>query len=108
MVKNKIKEKVGTAKKAYKYRWIFKKVPKCSPPLHIICFLLNIFFPGIGTLLAACYDRRLSGSTGECLLIGLVQLLLAPVLIGWIFSIVWGYLIYRKSNSWIMRNLSPF
>jgi len=40
-----IEGKVKTAKFANKW------IPKVKQPWHIVCFILNIFLPGIGTIL---------------------------------------------------------
>lgn len=65
-----------------------RKVPQ---PWHIICLILNIIFPGWGTIL----DSFLPGGLNViCLVIGLVQLFTCWLLIGWIWSIIWGVLIF--------------
>mmetsp|Transcript_24963 Transcript_24963/g.28638 ORF Transcript_24963/g.28638 Transcript_24963/m.28638 type:complete len:85 (-) Transcript_24963:22-276(-) len=56
--------------------------------------LLNIFFPGVGTLLSSCMGG--DGIRCDQFCIGILQILLAGFLIGWIWSIYWGCLIYSK------------
>lgn len=63
-------------------------------PLHIICFILNIFFPGIGTIIAGIAG----GCNGCAIIVGLLQLFTAWLIIGWIWSIWWGWLIFKKSS----------
>ncbi len=73
-----------------------KTVKKVGQPMHIILFIVNILFSGVGTMISACI-----GSGGFCmttLLVGLCQFLLTFFLIGWIWSIWWGYLIFLKSS----------
>ena len=62
-----------------------------------VIFLINLFFPGIGTMFnqCCCGKGQFSGF-GVC--IGFLQLLLAPILIGWIWSIWWGVEIMRRSG----------
>lgn len=59
--------------------------------------LLNIFLPGLGTMISSCMGR--DGIVCEQLLVGLLQMLLSGFLIGWIWSIWWGCLIWGKDNS---------
>ena len=74
-----------------------KSIHRVGKPLHIVIFLLNIFFPGIGTMISACINKanKLYPFT---IVIGLLQLLTAWLLIGWIWSIVWGWFIFKKSD----------
>ncbi|XP_033632365.1 protein SPEC3-like [Asterias rubens] len=75
------------------------------PALHIAaavpCLILNIFLPGIGTIVAGfsvfcCGNpgQEGAGKVGTCCLnifVGLLQLLTCWIfLIGWIWSIMWG------------------
>ena len=55
-----------------------------------------IFFPGVGTIIVSFLgEHRI---IGEQLLIGVIQFVLAFLLIGWIWSIVWGVLILQKAH----------
>lgn len=60
-----------------------------------ILLILNIFFPGVGTLLNAIMG---SGIKVTGLMIGGLQLLLSAGLIGWLWSIYWGVLMYEKAS----------
>jgi len=67
-------------------------VPGCPEPMHIVFFVVNIFLPGWGTMIGSIlYDFDLVK-----FLIGLAQFLLCFLIIGWIWSIVWGWFIYSK------------
>ncbi len=57
--------------------------------------LLNIFFPGFGTMINSCLGHHCSGTT---FLVGIAQLLLTPLLIGWIWSIWWGCLMTNSEH----------
>ena len=72
-------------------------IPKTKSPLNIIFFIINIWpWPGLGTMLAACVNE---GSFEQCtLIIGIVQWLTCWILIGWIWSIWWGWLIFNKGK----------
>jgi len=83
---------------ATQYAWILTKVSKVDKPWHIIILILNIILPGVGTIIAAFMDERNDKNMVETLLIGVAQLLLSVFLVGWIFSIVWGYLIFQRSS----------
>ena len=70
-------------------------VPKLKTPWQYVCFLLNVIIPGSGTMIASCFGEKWSKTL---FLVGLFHLFLAYILIGWVFSIYWGYLIIRKST----------
>jgi len=74
-----------------------------------LIFFLNIFGPGSGTALAAfllwCVARE-RGSAGDkckrgCTLycVAVLQCGLSLFLIGWIWSVWWGYKLFQKSGS---------
>ena len=65
-------------------------------PAGCVILLLNIFFPGVGTMLSACCGG--AGCVTEQVFVGILQLLLAATLIGWIWSIWWGFLIIGGSS----------
>lgn len=73
-----------------------KSVKSVDKPLHIIIFIINIFFPGIGTMISGCIAK--SGFSGYTIVIGLLQLLTAWIIVGWVWSIIWGWLIFKKSD----------
>jgi TM2 domain-containing membrane protein YozV len=62
--------------------------------MGIVCLVLNIFFPGIGTMVNGCLGVHCS--TG--IIYGILQLLTAPLLIGWIWSIIYGIKILQLSG----------
>ena len=41
---------------------IAKTVMKVKKPMHIVLFILNIIFPGLGTCISACIGTGLTGS----------------------------------------------
>ena len=69
-----------------------KTIKKSGSPLNIVLLILNIIWPGIGTMINSC----LGGFDSKAFLIGLAQWLLCCCFIGWIWSIYWGVLIFQK------------
>ena len=49
--------------------------------------ILNIFFPGIGTIAAGCYDKS---NRGEYIKYGIMQLLTACIIVGWVWAIIFS------------------
>jgi hypothetical protein len=70
-----------------------RNIDPIDPTHALIMFILNIILAPLGTLIYAC----ISPQTGRNLIIGLLQLILMPFLVGWIWSIYYGYRIYRVS-----------
>jgi len=70
-------------------------IPSLDKVVAVIIFIFSILTSGIATI---C----LSFLGGNCrvsqILVGVLQLLLTPLLIGWIWSIYWGFLVYEKSR----------
>ncbi|GAB6021096.1 hypothetical protein CHUAL_003729 [Chamberlinius hualienensis] len=80
-----------------------KAVPIMPLPLAIILCILNIFFPGIGTLLSA-FTVFCCGKT-ECetkrqgfilnVVAALLQLVTLIIIVGWLWSIAWGIIFVK-------------
>jgi len=60
--------------------------PILGKTLALIILILNIFFPGLGTMIMGCSSE----SCGKWFCYGLLQSLLAPLIIGWIWAICTG------------------
>ena len=71
-------------------------VPALGNIWAYICFILNVFVPGVGTMLCGCLGDANMNKTQ--MLIGIVQLLTSVYLLGWVVSVYWGYLIVKKSK----------
>ncbi len=69
-------------------------INRTSTGVAYFCLCLNIFLPGVGTMINSCAGT-FSGS-GFCY--GLLQLLLFWTIAGWIWSIIYGLEIVRKSK----------
>ena len=72
-------------------------VVKVPEPIHLICFVTNIFIPGLGTFISAFYDSN--GVNVTALVFGSLQFLLWWLIIPWFWSIIHGWWIYEKSNN---------
>ena len=70
-------------------------IPELNKVLAIILLVLNCIFPGVGTMCLSCLGPRF---VWDHLIIGLLQLLLSFLIIGWVWSIFWGILLVMKSN----------
>ena len=67
---------------------------KVDPPLHIILFIVNIVFPGWGSMISACVGKKFEANA---LIFGILQCVFFWTIVGWIWSIVHGYWIFEKS-----------
>ena len=74
---------------------IVDHIQPTSPIYAIISLVLNIFLPGWGTIL-----NGIMGPTIDAIeiVIGVIQLFTAFCIIGWIWSMVWGVLIFLKKK----------
>ena len=75
---------------------LISTIPSVSGCCAIFILILNIFLPGVGTLVLACIGPSIW--CGNQILAGIFQILLAPLIIGWIWSIYWGILVLGKSG----------
>ena len=71
-------------------------IPAMKQVIAIILLIVNIFFPGIGTMISACVGG--GKLITDQLLVGLLQWLTAFCIVGWIWSIYWGILMVQKAN----------
>ena len=79
-----------------KQAWaLIHKVPTVNKYVGIAVFVFNLVLPGFGTGIAACAAE---GPVPKLqLAIGLFQFLTTYILVGWIWSIYWGWLIVSKA-----------
>ena len=75
---------------------IVSDVPRLHGPWPYVVFVLSIVLPGSGTMVAACAGYTTSWSKCQ-LFIGMLQMMTFVYLIGWIWSIWWGWKILHKS-----------
>jgi hypothetical protein len=62
----------------------------------VICAVLNVGLAGSGTVLAGCLVDKTWNKTQ--IIVGLMQFMTSPYLIGWGFSIYWSYLLFLKAT----------
>ncbi len=79
--------------------------PIVPPNVAPIVLVMDIFLPGVGTIIAAYYDP--SGCNCRAITSGIFQMLLTLILVGWIWSICQGHAIYAKSNDYWAKNAFP-
>ncbi|KNB43412.1 hypothetical protein JH06_3603 [Blastocystis sp. subtype 4] len=66
----------------------FLTVPKVNHCTGLVLLIINCILPGIGTMIGGLIN---AGGCDICIfLCGWVQLLTAPFIIGWVWSIIWG------------------
>ena len=74
---------------------LVSNVPYVNQVVGVIAAILNLILPGFGTMIASCAGNGAVSKTQ--LAIGLIQFLTTYILVGWIWSIYWGYLIAVKA-----------
>lgn len=70
------------------------EIPSTTQVTAIILLIINIFFPGWGTIIMSF----IGGFKVKTLIVGILQFLTAFIIIGWIWSIWWGILCLQKSS----------
>ncbi len=70
------------------------EIPSTSTVIAIVLLIINIFLPGVGTIVMAFLD----GFKLRTLIVGILQFVLTFVIIGWIWSIWWGILCLQKAK----------
>ena len=70
-------------------------VPSVSKPIAIGSAVVNVIIPGFGTMIAACASSDTVSKVQ--LVVGLLQFLTSWLLIGWVLSLYWAYLIVMKA-----------
>ena len=74
-----------------------KSLVKLDADMGLVCMILNVipFTTGIGTMISACIGKEFNATA---LLFGILQLLTAILIIGYIWSIIHGIWLYRLSK----------
>ena len=79
--------------------------PLVTLDIALVVLIVNILVPGVGSMVAAYYDPK--GCNSKCGIFGILQLLLAVIIVGWIWSIVQGVAIYKKSHDYYSPDFKP-
>ena len=74
---------------------ILTDVPALSAITAIVCAILNVGLAGSGTFISGILAGVSWNKTQ--MVVGLIQLLTSPFLIGWVLSIYWSYLLVKQS-----------
>lgn len=72
-----------------------KSIVKLQPKEGLRVFLLNAFLPGVGTVYAGCKVRRVLANN---IMVGFLQAITSLLLVGWLWSLLTGYLIWNESK----------
>ncbi|XP_076442890.1 protein stum homolog [Babylonia areolata] len=86
---------------------LYNSIPRMPLPLAVFCCLLNILLPGLGTFISAwtslcgCHTRLGSPvqAVGLGLLAALGQMVSFVVIVGWVWSILWGMNFVHIANA---------
>jgi hypothetical protein len=70
--------------------------PSMSVTNALAILIINVFFPGIGTMFIGCISGK---NVGYWICIGLCQVLLSFIIIGWIWAIVTGVMLLTKADA---------
>ena len=62
--------------------------------MAIVCLILNVFLPGVGTIVNACLGVRVAPGV----MYGILQMLTTPLLVGWVWAIIYGIKIVQLSG----------
>lgn len=73
------------------------QIPALEALMSVIALVLNIIIPGSGTALMAAMVPN-NPNCNDMIIVALLQFVLAIVLIGWIWSIIWGVYALQKSG----------
>ena len=76
---------MGLVQKAKATKSVIETVPQVS-------IILSEWSLGIGTIIGAAIGK----CSKKAYLVGLLQLILSVIIIGWIWSIFWGYFMFDK------------
>ena len=69
----------------------------CSETAAMVILILNIVFPGFGTLISSCLDRNGCNCSAVCL--SFLQAFTIPLcLLGWVWSIMWGIRVHAHNR----------
>ena len=77
-------------------------IPVTSRGIAIFILIVNIFFPGLGTIIMSCLTKEF---TFINIILGIAQAVLSICIVGWIWSVIWGLLCYELASDDINERL---
>ncbi|XP_052768698.1 protein stum homolog [Mya arenaria] len=95
---------------------LYKAIPKMPVPLAVFCCILNIGLPGIGTLVSAfavlcgaptMLNKRVPAFFLD-VLSAFLQLITFFVIVGWVWSILWGMNMITIAMNWGEERKTPY
>ncbi len=77
------------------------EVVKLVAPYPRVCLFLNIFFPGVGTMISS-FNRIHVVKSHQTMNVatfvdGILQLVLSVIILGWVWSVLFGLSLYKKA-----------
>ena len=66
-------------------------------PNGILALVLCILLGGIGTIIVGAIDDR-GNDKKSIIILGVIQFLLSFILIGWIWALIWGIMVFVRST----------
>ena len=97
-VKEHFQNKVMVVDDVDKQIWeLVTNVPLVNKHVAIGCGVVNLIFPGIGTIIAACSAQ--DNVSKAQIMIGILQALLSLLFIGFLLAAYWSYLLITKAMS---------
>lgn len=90
-----VPQQVIIVEKHTNHRHKHEGYPKLYQGTAILILLLNVFFPGIGTMLIGCISGE---NVLNWICIGIAQLLLSWIIIGWVWAIITGVMLISNSE----------
>jgi hypothetical protein len=74
-------------KNEFSFKYFMQTIPILPFNLALMILLCNICFPSLGTFYMACIGNKPKKIQ---IIVGIIQLFLTPLIIGYIWSIFWG------------------
>lgn len=99
-----------------KHGSLYNSIPKMPIPVAVLCCLLNIFVPGLGTIISAftvlcgaptTLNRRVPAFLFN-LLAAFLQLVTFFIIVGWVWSILWGMNMVTLAMNWGEEKRTPY
>ena len=64
--------------------------------MAIVLWLFNLYYAGLGTLCSACLGK--DHVIWDQIIVGVLQALTGGICFGWVWSVWWGSLIFKKHS----------